>query len=174
VRTPTDAPLDASAFAPANVLIIRHAEKPLTGPGLSEEGQERAAALPQLFVKSDARPDPFPTPGFLIAAQTSPESSRPVDTVSPLGARLGLHVKDDVKDKHYAQLVGELKDQRYAGKTVLICWHHGEMPALAEALGGTGIPDKIDEGTYDLIWRIDYADGEAKTTLGTQNLILKE
>ena len=57
---------------------------------------------------------------------------------------------------------------------MLICWHHGEMPALVRALGGTGSPDKIAEDTYDLIWRIDYKEGKAQTTLGTQKLMLKE
>jgi hypothetical protein len=45
---------------PAHILIIRHAEKPAEGSGLSPEGKARAPALPKLFMKSDDRPNPFP------------------------------------------------------------------------------------------------------------------
>jgi hypothetical protein len=44
---------------PAHVLIIRHAQK-ADGTGLSPEGKARTAALPKLFMKSEARPNPFP------------------------------------------------------------------------------------------------------------------
>ena len=55
-----------NAKYPQHILIIRHAEK--TGAAddvhLSTQGKERAFALPQLFVASKDRPDPFPTPHF--------------------------------------------------------------------------------------------------------------
>ena len=51
----------------------------------------------------------------------------------------------------------------------MICWHHGEMPALAKALKGTDVPDKIGKDTYDLIWQIDYKDGKAKTRGARKN-----
>jgi broad specificity phosphatase PhoE len=157
---------------PAHILIIRHAEKPSDGAGLSPEGKDRAAALPKLFMKSDTRPNPYPTPDFIIAAKNSDESRRPVDTVTPLADKLGLTVQADIKDGHFEKLVKELfTDPKYAGKTVLICWHHGTMPDLAKALKGTDIPDKIDKNAYNLIWQIDYKDGKAKTTQGSQKLM---
>jgi hypothetical protein len=161
------------ADTPAHILIIRHAEKPDTGSGLSPQGKARADALPQLFMKSATRPKPFPTPDFIIAAETSEESSRPLDTVTPLANKLGLTPKADIKNKHYKKLAEELKKPKYAGKTVLICWHHGEMPDLVNAILDTKccIPDKIDKDTYSLIWQIDYKDGKATTTLGSQRLL---
>jgi hypothetical protein len=157
---------------PAHILIIRHAEK-AGGTGLSPEGKARAAAFPKLFLKSDDRPSPFPAPDFIIAAETSDESSRPVDTVTPLAEKLGLPIKADIKDKHFDKLAEELFSKpKYAGKTVLICWHHGEMPSLARALKGTDIPDKIGKDTCNLIWQIDYdKDGNARTTQGSQKLL---
>src|SRR4051794_9001677 len=61
---------------PARVLIVRHAEKPddVLSLHLSEAGKKRAEALPQLFEKSDARPEPFPTPDFLFAARNTKNS----------------------------------------------------------------------------------------------------
>jgi hypothetical protein len=88
---------------PVHVLIIRHAEK-AGGTGLSPGGKARAAALPKLFMKSDDRPNPFPAPDFIIAAATSDESSRPVDTVTPLAGKLGLPIKADIKDKDYEEV----------------------------------------------------------------------
>jgi hypothetical protein len=157
---------------PAHVLIIRHAEK-AGGTGPSPEGQARAVALPKLFAKSDDRPNPFPTPDFIIAAETSDELSRPVDTITPLAGKLGLPIKANIKDKHFDKLVEELFSKpKYAGKTVLIYWHHGKMPKLAKALKGTDIPDSIDKNTYNLIWQIDYdKDGNATTTQGSQKLL---
>jgi hypothetical protein len=150
---------------PAHILIIRHAEKPVDGAGLSPEGKARAAALPKLFMKSDDRPNPYPTPDFIFAATTTTESSRPVDTVTPLADKLHLTIKADIKDKDYEMLVKELKKPKYEGKTVLVCWHHGEIPDLVKALTGTGIK-KIKEDTYNLIWQIDYSK-DGKTTMST-------
>jgi broad specificity phosphatase PhoE len=102
---------------PAHIMVIRHAEK-AGGTGLSPEGKARAAALPKLFVKSDDRPDPFPTPDFITAAATSDKASRPVDTVTPLAEKLGLPIKADIKDKHFDKLVEELfGEPGYAGKS---------------------------------------------------------
>ena len=158
---------------PAHVLIIRHAEKPADGPGLSPEGKERAAALPKLFMKSEARSDLFPTPDFIFATKNSDESHRPVDTVTPLADKLGLTVNSDIKNEHFEKLVQELFQMpKYAGKTVLICWHHRTMPDLAKALKGIDIPERIDKGAFNLIWQIDYnKDGKAKTSTGSQKLM---
>jgi len=158
---------------PAHVLIIRHAEKPADGQGLSPEGKARAAALPKLFMKSDTRPEPFPTPDFIFAAENSKESHRPVDTVTPLADKLRLPVHSDIKNEHFEKLVQELfQKPKYAGKTVLICWHHGKMPDLAKALKGVDIPKRINEDTFNLIWQIDYSkDGKAKTSTGSQKLM---
>jgi hypothetical protein len=37
-------------------------------------------------------------------------------------------------DKQFAQLATDLQSRPH-GKTILICWHHGEIPALVGALG---------------------------------------
>ena len=66
----------------AVVLIIRHAEKPDSGPDLSACGQQRAEAYTRYFqdltVDSKAlRPD------AIFAAKDSKESQRPRQTVEP-------------------------------------------------------------------------------------------
>jgi broad specificity phosphatase PhoE len=142
---------------PAHVLIIRHAEKPEgDSPDLSPRGKERARALRNLFKKSESRPKKFPTPDFIFAAKDSKKSHRPRETVKPLAKRLELKVNDDYADEDFAKLAHELlHDPRYAGKTVLVSWHHGKIPELAAKLGADA-PKHWNDKVFDRVWRIDY------------------
>jgi len=59
----------------------------------------------------------------------------------------------------------------HAGKTVLICWHHGNIPALARALGIKDAPTPWPEMQFDRVWRITFADGVAALTDLPQRLL---
>jgi broad specificity phosphatase PhoE len=115
------------AGPPHRIFIIRHAEKPESGdsPYLSEKGRLRAAALPRY---------PLPALAGIFAARTSAESARPVETVTPLAAASGLNINAEVKNKEFPRLVDDLLSGRLAGKDLLICWHHAEIPHLTRAL----------------------------------------
>jgi hypothetical protein len=54
-----------------------------------------------------------------------------------------------------------LADPAYAGRTVLICWNHEEIPQLAAALGVTPEPPKAKGSAYDQVYVISYHDGKA-------------
>ena len=124
---------------------------------LSPEGEKRAAALPGLFKKSDARPDPFPAPDFIFAAKDSKHSHRPMETVAPLAKSLDLKVNDEYAEEDFGLLAHELFHKpKYAGKTVLICWHHGKIPALADKLAIVGAPNKWHGDVFDKVWQADY------------------
>src|SRR6266852_4783353 len=87
---PATSQTDGKLTNPRHVLIIRHAEK-TDDPAdvhLAKRGEERARALPQLFVASADRPEPFPTPDFLFATRATDRSNRPVETVTPLALKL--------------------------------------------------------------------------------------
>jgi hypothetical protein len=144
---------------PKEILIIRHAEKPKDGPNLSDQGKTRADKLIMLFEKSADRPNPLPKPDFIFAAKNTDESHRPLETVTPLAATWKMTPNSDIRDKDFDELVKELTNPKYAGKVVLICWHHGKMPKLAKALGAKGTPDPYPEEVFDRVWRITY-DGE--------------
>lgn len=164
--TLTAAPTDEPKTYPAHILVIRHGEKPpadAASPDLDADGKARADALPKLFVKAANRSDPFPTPDFLFAARDSKNSHRPNETIAPLAKALGLKVNDGVKDADYAKLADELfHDPKYAGKTILICWRHHDIPELAAALGATDAPTSWDSAVFDRVWQIDYdKDGKA-------------
>ena len=87
---------------PAQVLIIRHAEKPSEDDlsvDLSPAGKKRAEALPGLFIKSNSRPAPFPRPDFIFATKNSMQSHRPLETVTPLAKKLGITVNFSYRNR---------------------------------------------------------------------------
>jgi hypothetical protein len=144
---------------PATILIIRHAEKLTDGRlDLSPTGFERARLLPKIF--SPARPD-LPMPQVLFATHISEHSNRPVQTVTPLAAALHLPIDDSFKNEDYPALASALLSGKYAGKVVLVVWHHGKIPQLVSALGATPPYTPWPDTQYDRIWRIDYANGKA-------------
>lgn len=151
---------DERTSYPAHVLIIRHAEKPPERDGsldLAPAGVARAKALPELFIPSAKRPNPFPRPDFIFATRDTRHSHRPVETVGPLGATLGVRIDTEFADNDVRALAHELLGHRkYEGKTVLIVWHQGTIPDLAKALGARGAPGSWKDSVFDRVWEITY------------------
>ena len=121
------------------VLIVRHAEKPENGTGLTEQGMRRAQTYAHYF-------DPFTAgsvntkPELLIASADSDNSERPRLTLEPLSRALGLQVDTRFADHEEKELAVFLTTAPH-GKAILIAWHHGKLAKLIRALGGT--PDDI-------------------------------
>jgi hypothetical protein len=154
------------------------------GPNLSTRGSARAAALPQLFapaqsscgcawsignsqgftgsyvpVQIQGAAPRFSTPAFLFATQASNSSNRPVETITPLSAALNLTYDDKHADGDYAKVANDiLTDSKYTGKVVLVCWHHGNIPNLATALGIKN-PPAWPGSVFDRVWVISYSNG---------------
>jgi broad specificity phosphatase PhoE len=163
--------LGQAAGPPATILLIRHAEKLTDGqPDLSPVGFERAKVIPQLFAGGTA-PHNLPRPDFLFATHVSKKSNRPVETITPLSAALGLPISHEIDDKDYAALEKELLSGKYTGKVVLVAWHHGTIPMLARALGATPPYDPWPDTQFDRVWRIDYRGGKAALTDLPQELL---
>ncbi|HEX2204032.1 MAG TPA: hypothetical protein VHG91_12065 [Longimicrobium sp.] len=117
------------------ILLIRHAEKPASGPKLSAGGEARAQAYSVFFQGYPVDGAPV-RPRFLFAAADSDASHRPRLTVEPLASALRLEINDKHADKDYAEVARHLLDHpKYDDATVLVCWHHGEILQLAQALG---------------------------------------
>src|SRR5262249_1598437 len=80
-------------------------------------------------------------------------SNRPAETVAPLAKALKRDVNVGYANDDFSKLVEELyTDPKYDGKTVLICWHHGNLPEFAEALGATNVPAKWKDAACDRVW----------------------
>jgi broad specificity phosphatase PhoE len=161
--------LGQTSQAPATIMLIRHAEKLTDGQiHLSPQGFERAKAMPELF---GTPAHPLPVPQVLFASHQSKNSNRPVETITPLSQALGLPIHADIDDKDIAGLAKELMSGKYAGKVVLVAWHHGSIPAIARALGAVPPYDPWPYTQFDRVWKIDYVGGKAKLTDVPQGLM---
>lgn len=121
------------ALANTTILIVRHAEKPDSGTGLTPAGEQRAQAYVSYFENFDLDGTRV-QPDYLIAAADSSSSMRPRLTIEPLSQALHLRIHQHYKDRQFAGLAQDL-EARPHGKIVLIAWHHGEIPDLMRALG---------------------------------------
>ena len=128
----------------ATVLIIRHAEKPDAGDGLTPAGEARAQAYIEYFRDFKYHSEPVKLDAIFAAAD-SKNSRRPRITVEPLAQALGLKVDMNYRDKEFQRLADELAAHD-SGKNVLVCWHHGAMPELLRALDTD--PDKLLPGGH--------------------------
>ena len=124
---------NSSALKNAVILVIRHAEQPDDGYGLSAAGDARARAYVNYFnnFTVDGRPLKLDQ---LFAAKDSPNSHRPRLTIEPLAKELGLTVDSRFKNNQFSQLIDEIQSRPH-GTNILICWHHGNIPQLLRALG---------------------------------------
>jgi hypothetical protein len=137
----TSAPAQPAQTYLANntVLIVRHAEKPADGTGLTPMGEARARLYAKYF-------QPFQEDGLsiyvdcLYAGADSKNSVRPRLTLEPLSKASGLPLHLNVGTKDPEALVLELKTEAH-GQHPLIAWRHGEIPALLTAFGTA--PEKI-------------------------------
>ena len=124
-----------SALQNAVILIVRHAEKPDSGSGLSASGEARARAYVNYFKNFTNTVDGQPLKiNYIFAAADSKESRRPRLTIAPTGQALGLAVDSRFKDKDFQGLANEIHFKPH-GRAILIAWHHGEIPSLLRALG---------------------------------------
>ena len=157
---PLPAPTVSPALKNAVILIIRHAEKPASGYGLSAAGEMRAKAYANYFRNFtntfDAQPLKF---SYLFATADSKESHRPRLTILPTSQALGIAVDSRFKDKEFQALANEIRFKPH-GQAILIVWHHGEIPALVRALGAdpeSAIPKaKWPEDVFSWVIELRY------------------
>ncbi len=168
-------PVAADSKAPAIVFIIRHAEKPMDDKDahLTAQGYKRAQALPALFLQRPGSTElpRLPRPSVLFASAPSKHSNRPIETITPLAQALRLRVNTSYEDRETTAVANELLSGKYAGKVVLICWHHGEIPHLARALGVDDAPKKWDDTVFDQMWMLEWVDGKPQFSTLPERLL---
>ena len=156
--------MSASAHAavaqPAQIILLRHAEKPANpeDPHLSPAGVKRAERL-VTFIMTDRAMSRFGLPVAVFATQSTKHDNgqRTQETVAPLATALKLPVQTPFLSKDYAALATQiLANPAYAGKSVLICWNHDEIPKLAAALGVKPRPPKTKNSVFDKVYVISY------------------
>jgi hypothetical protein len=123
----------SEALKSAVILVIRHAEKPASGLGLSADGETRAKAYVNYFKQFTIDGQPLKL-DCIFAAADSKGSQRSRLTLEPTSRALGLAIDTRFKDKDFQKLADEIQAKPH-GTGILIAWHHGEIPALLRALG---------------------------------------
>jgi hypothetical protein len=140
---------------PSRIILMRHADKPDDpyDSDLSEAGAMRAQHIATYI------PQTFGKPDYIIATARSEHSNRPLETVTPLGAALGVKIQHDFEDDDFEDLVDDIfSNPAYHGKIIVVCWHHGKLPALAALLGAPrgSYPDPWPEDAYNIILDFHY------------------
>ena len=125
------------------MLIIRHAEEPDHGDGLSPVGETHAENYVHYFENYSVNGTTPIELTALFAAANSSSSHRPVLTLTPLSVATGLPIDSQYKDDDYDKLADALTSTNH-GRCILVCWHHGNIPGLVSNLGGD--PDELLPG----------------------------
>jgi hypothetical protein len=160
---------------PAQILIIRHAEKPIerSAVNLSLKGQERAMALvPFLTQTPELTYQGLPAALFATKMAPGEISQRTLETITPLSNYLKMLTDAHYAKSDYADLAQEvLSNRKYQRKTVLICWDHEYIPQLATALGVYPEAPPWPENVFDRVWIITYRGGQASMVNMPQRLL---
>ena len=154
------------------LLIIRHAEYPANGHGLSPRGEERAKAYANYFQNFTVDSKQL-KPNAIIVAADSKHSHRPRLTVQPFAKAANLPIDNRFANKQPADLAAELR-ANYQGKVILICWHHGQIPAVLRALGAdpeTLLPGgKWPRDVYDWVIMVSFDENGHLIPEGTRRI----
>ena len=165
------------AAQPAQVIVIRHAEKPLDPNALhlSKEGEKRAKDLvPFLTSEPELIKDGLPVALFATHVTKNGHGQRPQETIAPLSKELHVPIQTPFLSENYeglAKLI--LSNPKFKGKTVLICWTHEAIPQLTAALGVHPQPPPWKSDVYDRVFSITYHEGKAILKDLPQRLSLK-
>ncbi len=165
--------LTQNYLADNTVLIVRHAEKPPDSAGqtgLTEVGRHRAEAYIEYF-------RPFREDSMrlyvsaLYAGADSSNSVRPRLTLEPISKASGMALNAAIGTKDPESLLALLRTSPH-GNTPLICWRHGQIPALLAALGAAPLsllPDgKWPDDVFDWVIVLHF---DAQGRLTTQKLV---
>jgi len=154
---------------PAQVMIIRHAEKfeDRHRIHLNPRGQTRAKALAEFF-RSDPRVLQHGVVSAIIAQSPSRQkkSVRCEETVEPLAQALGRKIINRFAYGEVKELVEWLRASReWDSKSVVICAGHMDIVPIAKSLGVPFLRQHVwPHETYDRVWLIDFSPTDGKVT----------
>jgi hypothetical protein len=145
---------------PAQVILLRHAEKPypVEGSHLSEEGWERARSLGTYFEKDPDATRFGKVAAFYAVRPDRPDGSvRSIETLTPASHALGVKINAGFRKLEVSALVQEiLKSSAFDGRTVVICWEHKRIPEIARTLGAKDAPEEWGGKVYDRLWYLRF------------------
>jgi broad specificity phosphatase PhoE len=129
------------------LIIVRHAEKALTpadDPGLTPEGQARAAELARQLVDADVVAG--------VNAIYSTPYKRSLETARPLADALDIAI--NTYDPADTETTLDRIVEEHTGEVVLVVGHSNTLPALIANLGASKNVPAIADAEYDNIYII--------------------
>ena len=146
---------------PAQILLIRHAEKPTQGDEgseLSEQGWQRARLLPTLFQN---RPELAklgrPAALFAMAPQNEGGSIRAIQTLKFVAETFNLPINSETKRDDFHQMILAIqKDSKLDGQFVVICWERKVLTDIAADLGVKN-PPHLGSDQFDRAWLLSFS-----------------
>lgn len=117
------------------LVLIRHGEKPENGLGnLDCKGLNRSLALPDVLIKK------FGTPDFIFAPNPARKIRdkgiyfnyiRPLVTIEPTAVKCNVPINSNYGFTQIHELLDELTNEKYSGKTIFIAWEHVNLDKFA-------------------------------------------
>ncbi|MBF0548221.1 MAG: histidine phosphatase family protein [Candidatus Riflebacteria bacterium] len=144
--------------APAQVILIRHGEKPPSGNELNDQGRQRALALVKFF-ETNPTVTKFGTPVSIYAmCPKGPDGSlRPIETVTPLARDLKININENFLKNETKEIVSDImNNSAYNGKMILICWEHKAIPSIVSQFGWNPTPDWPGGDVFDRVWILNF------------------
>jgi hypothetical protein len=139
---------------------------------LTPEGWQRAGAWAEFFAPSSGREPALPTPTALFASNPdhhddqatdddqatangdAGNSRRPLQTITPLAAKLDLEIDSSIAKRKVTKLAAALTE---IDGVTLVCWQHEVIIDIVDAIAPLlpGVPDKWPGDRFNVIFRLD-------------------
>lgn len=153
--------LSLSAFSQHSslkVVMIRHGEKNDATGNLSCQGLHRALMLPAVLNAKFPRPAAIYVPS--LSAKKTTGHARMFQTITPFAVQDSLAINTKFPENADSAVAKEVMTKK---GLILLVWEHGNIPAIAKALGVTTPDLKWGNNDFDSIWIVTYAkDGKGK------------
>lgn len=140
---------------PNQVILVRHAEKPLQGDSLSPQGFARASQLVSYFSQG-VMPFQLQEPVAIYAQRSDKKhsSTRPVQTIAPLADYWQVPLYTNYSAEKCDKLVNEIS-QNYTSGLVVVCWSHDNLQTIAAKFGVSN-PPVWPSAAFDWVWVINF------------------
>ncbi len=161
---------------PAQIILLRHAEKPSQGPELSQEGFRRAHALTLLFSTNETiLKFGIPVAIYAAAPHRPGSSIRSIQTMIPLATSLNLKLNQQFTKAQSREMVKNvLENPMHIGATVVICWSHEGLPEIAKFFGVIDAPSKWNSAVFNRFWVLRSDGTQVKVFMDLPQLLLPE
>jgi len=160
---------------PAQIILLRHAEKPdeKENSHLSLQGRERAMALAPFLAGTPELTKSGPPNALFAAKPTARDHSRRAfETLTPASEQWKITLQTPFGAQDYEALAKLLlQDAELRGKNVVVCWPHEFLANIAAALGVKPRPSDWKGSVYDRVWLISFPHGKATLTDLPQRLL---